>query len=349
MQEESAKMKSHVTRRRAGRPAFTLIELLVVIAIIGLLLALLLPAVQAAREAARRGQCKNNLKQIGLALHTFENSFRQFPPSYGGPLGGRVIGSPGGDWSAQACILPQLEQTSLYDKIDFNQSYKDVTLPDGTLLSAMRVPTYLCPSEIKDTVRTSSGANVHYPLNYALNLGVWFVFDPATGRGGDGAFLPNRSLKPSDFIDGLSNTLGAAEVKTYTPYFRNAALGSPPPPVVPSDVCGLGGDFKSSTGHTEWVDGRTHQTGFTSVFTPNTLVECMVGGTAYDVDWTNQQEGKSTTVPTYAAATARSYHPGAVNALLMDGSVRSVGETVDLAVWRALSTRAGGEVVSEVP
>ncbi len=98
-------MKSHLVRRLAARPAFTLVELLVVIAIIGLLLALLLPAVQAAREAARRSQCKNNLKQIGLALHTFENTFRQFPPSYGGPLGGRAVGSPGGDWSAQACIL----------------------------------------------------------------------------------------------------------------------------------------------------------------------------------------------------------------------------------------------------
>lgn len=342
-------MKSRPTPRRTARLAFTLIELLVVIAIIGLLVALLLPAVQAAREAARRSQCKNNLKQIGLALHTFENTFRQYPPSYGGPLGGRTVGSPGGDWSAQACILPQIEQTALYDEIDFNLSYKDATLSDGTLLSAMRVPTYLCPSEIKDFVRTKSGVNVHYPLNYALNLGVWFVFDPVTGRGGDGAFYPNRSLKPSDFIDGLSNTLGAAEVKTYTPYFRNAALATPPLPVAPPDVCGLGGEFKSSTGHTEWVDGRSHQTGFTTLFTPNTLVECVIGGTAYDVDWTNQQEGKSTTAPTYAAVTARSHHPGAVNSLLMDGSVRSVGETIDLGVWRALSTRSGGEVVSEVP
>ena len=332
--------RSPTNFRRRGHAAFTLVELLVVIAIIGILIALLLPAVQAAREAARRSQCTNNLKQIGVGLHIFENTHRSFPSSFGG--------SQGTDWSAQARILPFLEQVALHDSIDFDQPYTAATLPDGSPLATFRVPTYLCPSEANDEVRLSSGVPVHYPLNYAMNLGTWFVYGPTNQQGGDGAFRPYRRLKPRDMLDGLSNTLAAAEVKTYTPYFRNAAHNSPTMPVVADDACSLGGDFKSSSGHTEWVDGRAHQTGFTTVFAPNTRVPCVQSGQEYDIDWTNQQEGNSPTAPTFAAVTARSHHPGIVNSLLVDGSVRAIPETVELSVWRALSTRAGREVV-EIP
>jgi prepilin-type N-terminal cleavage/methylation domain-containing protein len=325
------------TCRRPGRSGFTLVELLVVIAIIGILIALLLPAVQAAREAARRSQCTNNLKQIGVALHVFENTHQAFPSSFGG--------SQGTDWSAQARLLPYLEQVALHDSVDYDQPYAAAVLPDGSPLSTFRVPTYLCPSEPNDTVRLSGGVPEHYPLNYGMNLGTWLVYQPTNREGGDGAFRPYRRLKPRDMLDGLSNTLAAAEVKAYTPYFRNAALDPPTMPVVPADVCSLAGDFKSGSGHTEWVDGRSHQTGVTTVFTPNTHVPCVQGGKEYDVDWTNQQEGKSNTIPTYAAVTARSHHAGVVNALLVDGSVRAISEIVELTVWRALSTRAGGEVV----
>jgi prepilin-type processing-associated H-X9-DG protein len=182
----------------------------------------------------------------------------------------------------------------------------------------------------------------HYPLNYAANAGIWFVYDPATGIGGPGAFQPDREFAPAAFLDGLSNTVAMAEVKAYNPYFRNAALTDPPLPQ-PSDVCGLGGEFKSNSGHTEWVDGRTHQTAVTASYTPNTEVLCNQGGTLYDVDWTNQQEGKSPTVKTYAAVTSRSYHPNGVQVVMMDGSVHFVPDEVQLLVWRALFTRDGGE------
>ena len=210
-------MRKYVRSSYCNRRGFTLVELLVVIAIIGILIALLLPAVQAAREAARRMQCGNNLKQIGLALHNFENAHQKFPPSYVGE-----------GWSLQARILPYLEEVNLAES-----------------------------------------------------------------------------------------------------------------------VCSLGGDFKSSSGHTEWIDGRTHQTGITTVFTPNTRVPCKVDGVEYDVDWTNQQEGKSDTVRTYAVVTARSHHPGVVCGLLMDGSVQSFSDTIDLQTWRALSTRNGQETFSK--
>jgi hypothetical protein len=107
------------------------------------------------------------------------------------------------------------------------------------------------------------------------------------------------------------------------------------------------GSFKADSGHTEWVDGRTHQTGFTAVFAPNQPVTCVQGGTTYDFDWTSFREGITpgppTANPTFAAVTSRSYHAGIVNVLLMDGSTRPASNDTDLATWRAIATRAAGE------
>jgi prepilin-type N-terminal cleavage/methylation domain-containing protein len=325
--------------KRAKRFGFTLVELLVVIAIIGILISLLLPAVQAAREAARRMKCSNNLKQTTLGLHNFESSFGRLPACFSG--------DGEGDWSVQARILPYLEQSNLGDNIDFDLPYSGAVFDDGTPLSATRVSTYICPSEVRDEQRMKNGAPVHYPLNYAVNLGTWFVWDPQKRRGGNGAFQPRNGITFGGVSDGLSNTIAMSEVKAYTPYFRNAALGSVSKPVSPSDVCGLGGDFKTESGHTEWVDGRSHQSGFTSVFTPNTEILCSASGQMYDVDWTNQQEGKSTTVKTWAAVTSRSHHPGIVNASRLDGSVDTIHDGIALQVWQALTTRNGGEAISQ--
>ncbi|MEX0824690.1 MAG: DUF1559 domain-containing protein [Pirellulaceae bacterium] len=329
-----------MTRRRG----FTLVELLVVIAIIGVLVGLLLPAVQAAREAARRMSCSNNLKQIGLAIHNYESSLQSLPATWA------LTGDSSGDgWSVHARLLPYLEQSNLASGIDYAAGYNNatVTLTGGATerLASMRVPTYLCPSEVNDRLRTKNGNPYHYPLNYGANAGRFFVYNPANGDVGDGTFAANRYLKFRDCIDGLSNTMAFAEVKAYNAYFRNAALGpGQSAPNVPADVCSLGGDFKSNSGHTEWVDGRVHQVGVTTTFPPNTEVLCNVGGQEYDVDWTNQQEGKSTTEPTYAVVTARSYHPGGVQVVMMDGSTQFMSESIDRGVWQAISTRNGREV-----
>lgn len=337
-------------RRRTG--AFTLVELLVVIAIIGILIALLLPAVQAARETARRMACSNHLKQIGLAMHQYADANSVFPPSL---CWSGVVGDPGGNWSAQARILPYLEEAGLEQSIDYTQTYTQVHVsgdPAQPTISSLRIDTYLCPSETEDRMRGKGSDEENYPLNYGVNVGVWKVFDPAHVRGGGGAgpFFPNSHIGPAKIRDGLSNTLMAAEVKAYTPYFRNAALSGLTPPTVPEEVCALGGQFKNPppkdpSGHTEWVDGRAHQTGFTAFFPPNTKVLCQVSGRTFDVDWTNQQEAKSDSAVTYAAVTARSYHPGVVNAVMMDGSVRAFSEGVERAIWRALATREGGEII----
>jgi prepilin-type N-terminal cleavage/methylation domain-containing protein len=329
--------------KKSNRRAFTLVELLVVIAIIGILVALLLPAVQMAREAARRMSCSNNAKQIGLAMHHFEDTFNNYPPSWEQP----VDGADG--WSVQARILPFIEQNNLASEIDFESSYgsaRAVIEGHNVRLSSARIPTYQCPSDPKDEMRfDSSGQPKHYPLNYAFNEGVWFVWDPSQDdEGGDGAFYPNRYMITADFIDGLSQTICASEVKGWNPYFRNAGQQNPADPLG-GTVCGLGGDFKDRTGHTEWVDGRVHQTGYTATFTPNTRVICEVNGKKYDVDWTNQQEGKSDTTPTYAAVTSRSFHTGGVQVVLMDGSTHFVVDEIDTHIWRGYATRNVGEAV----
>lgn len=337
-----------------ARWGFTLVELLVVIAIIGILIALLLPAVQAARGAARRAQCINKLKQIGLAMHNYQESQGSFPPTTciaRSPAGGSALGD---GWSVQPRILPYMEGNALFSQINFALPYGSATMADGTLVRTRRLDAFICPDETNDVQRVNTaGAPEHYPLNYVVNAGVWFVWDPQSNRGGDGAFAPNSSTKPADFLDGMSNTMCASEAKAYTPYFRNAGKANPDPtmPTSPADIQTLAGDAKmgpelmNNTGHTEGVDGRIHQCGFTTVFTPNYEVWVTQGGSSYDVDWTNQQEGKHATNKTFAAITARSYHSGIVNAVMMDGSVHSIANSVELNVWRALSTRSGKEVV----
>ena len=326
---------------RVRHYGFTLVELLVVIAVIGILIALLLPAVQAAREAARRMSCSNNLKQVGLALHNFELHHKHFPPSWR-PTEKTSSGSVDG-WSAQALLLPYLEQGNVAMHVDFKSSYKLARVVDlggqTVPVSALRIPTYLCPSEARDEPRLSGGEREHYPINYGVNQGVWFTFDPQRQQVGDGAFFPGRGARAAEIVDGLSNTIAAAEVKAWNPYYRNAGLSQPAMPQEPEDICGLGGQFKTNSGHTEWVDGRVHQIGFTALFTPNTAVPCLIDNRIYDVDWTNMQEGKSAKVSTFAAVTARSYHAEGVQTALMDGSVRFTPDTIDLHVWRALATR----------
>jgi prepilin-type N-terminal cleavage/methylation domain-containing protein len=328
---------NHAIRRRG----FTLIELLVVIAIIAILIALLLPGVQQAREAARRTQCRNNLKQIGLALHNYLDTFTRFPPVSVMPAASTFQ-----PWSAHARLLPYIEQTTLANLIDWNVSPEFTANP---IAARTRVPIYLCPSEVNDRARPTVTIT-HYPLNYCFNEGTWFIYDPVSGAVGDGAFHPNKAFRDADMKDGMSNTLAVAEAKAYQPNLwdsNNPTALNVPPPNSPADIAPyLGGTF-DEFGHTEWVEGDVHETGFTTVFPPNFVLPYTNAGQTYDIDFTSVRDGESATNPTYAAVTARSYHEGSVGILLLDGSARSVSENIDRNTWRSLGTRSGNEVVGE--
>ena len=340
--------QSSCNSRHQNPKGFTLVELLVVIAIIGILIGMLLPAVQQVRSAARRISCGNNLRQLALATLNYESAHQTFPAAWlaaGDPTTGSVDG-----WSIQAQILPFLEQANLESQIDFSQSYTTtppINIAGQTVaLASARVPAYLCPSEVNDRVRLKNGNPYHYPLNYAANAGEWFVFDPASNQIGSGTIATNKQLPIAAVTDGTSSSMLFAEVKAYTPYFRNAGIGGDLAiPTDPNAIAGMGGDFKTSSGHTEWVDGRAHQTAFTSTFRPNTEVIYEDGSTRYDIDWTNQQEGKSNSVKTFAVVTSRSVHSAGVNTVRADGSVHFETDQIGLEIWRGLSTRNGGEMI----
>lgn len=342
-------MTSNSFRYAAPRKGFTLVELLVVVAIIAILIALLLPAVQQAREAGRRAQCRNHLKQIALALHNYLDSYTCFPPSFCIDTGVALSGN-NGSWSIHGRILPFLEQGNLYQLVNLQKSW-DSQLSTG--VPQLRIPTYICPTETRDRVRLNAGNPYIYPLNYGFNFGSWKVYDPVDGSGGDGAFFVNSRTSFKSFYDGMSQTLAVSEVKTFTSYFRNSPIdpGSTPPSQT-GDLAAwatgsqfkLGQGIDDNTGHTEWCDGRVHHSGFTTVFGPNTKVNYLHSdGKTYDVDYNSRQEGNSATRTTYAAVTSRSYHGSFVNAALMDGSVRSFSNSLDLSIWKAIGTRAGSE------
>lgn len=356
-------MNASTKHRTSARAGFTLVELMVVLLIIGILLALIFPGVQSMVENARTAACRTNMQQIVRAMQSFRSNHGHYPASWSSTPAASGSDDVSG-WSAQARLLPHLEQSKLFKNIDFTQPYStsiEIEQADGTVtqLGAMRVPVYLCPSEAKDEARYDGNTPEHYPINYAFNLGTWFVYNPETGEGGNGAFYPDSRLKDSAFTDGRDETLCMAEVKGWTPYFRNKgdATVAPIPDfeetdyLTDPDVVGMGGTLKTNSGHTEWIDGRAHQTGFTTAYPPNAGIIHTESDKEYDVDWTNWQEGKGlaasspTTTPTFAAVTARSYHPGGVNVVMMGGSVHTVGDDIHPGVWRAYSTRDGEEII----
>ncbi|NDC54206.1 MAG: DUF1559 domain-containing protein [Planctomycetia bacterium] len=336
-----------------SRKGFSLVELLVVIAIIGVLVSLLLPAVQSAREAARRSACQNNLRQLGVALHNYEQARRFFPPS-AQALTGTASGTP---WSGQALILPFVEGDTLFKNIDFTQTYGGTANNSlNTTVASMRVDVLICSADPQATqvFDTATGKPKHFPLTYGLNAGDYLVFDPSTQKPGRGAFAPFTNLRASVFTDGLSKTIAMSEVKARTP--RSQDVGSMPA-TVPTDPTSIGalvtsGSFSADGGHTEWVCGRSLHIGFTTTLPPNTVVPyAHSDGRVYDVDVFGVRElsptkaSDNSTTPIRGVVTSRSHHRDMVNVMMMDGSVRSIGSGIECSTWQALGSRAGGEAI----
>jgi prepilin-type N-terminal cleavage/methylation domain-containing protein/prepilin-type processing-associated H-X9-DG protein len=353
---------------RGRRSGFTLIELLVVIAIIAVLIALLLPAVQAAREAARRSQCVSNMKQIGLGLMNYESAIGCLPWGETPHTGG--TSSP----SYLLLMLGQLEQQALYNACNFARGGNGPTLwnsidPFNRTIQITKINVFLCPSDVTridfSARGTATPGNTNYQSNAGADANAFLTGTTSTGGPGStnqfsGPFPSYCPLvKLASITDGTSNTVGIAELVTgqgaYAGGFDNlkpsssfantkanasGASGAANPQTDYNNCIATGGvtaaNVLASTGGdwpvgAAWWWGRSGQTRYNHVMPPNTY-NCSFGGDNSDSD--------------DDALTAGSRHPGIANVLMMDGSVRAIKSSVSRTTWWALSTMAGGEVLS---
>jgi prepilin-type N-terminal cleavage/methylation domain-containing protein/prepilin-type processing-associated H-X9-DG protein len=345
-------------RRVRNRAAFTLIELLVVIAIIAVLIALLLPAVQAAREAARRIQCTNNLKQIGLALHNYITAIGVLPP---GRFNSHIAGH-GNCWGTYSQLLPQLDQTPLFNSFNFSLP------PDSDALQVSNstgyesfLTTLICPSDSPPELILVSGVPFA-THNYNLNVGSGYpvVQNPAPPLTGtpNGPFYENSRVGPEGFTDGMSNTCAVTETvrSTATSTYATDPLGvflitgnnstTGPPLNSDADYASLCLSLPSTTTQFQatrgvrWHYGAPGHSLYNHLRPPNNLMPDCRGGLPHSIRSDPLWSWLSLNVA------ARSKHPGGVNSLMADGHVQFMKNSIAVLVWQGLGSRNQGEVIS---
>jgi len=302
------------------RRGFTLIELLVVISIIAVLISLLLPAVQVAREAARRIQCTNNLKQFGIALHSYQDSIGTFPPGY--------LSRPGSDgdntgpgWGWAAMILPQIEQGPTYNAINFGLAIED---PANQTARLTKINTFMCPSDVSFTTQftvvddSTTSTTLGSPIcdvassDYVGCFGTGDVSDILGRDRGEGMFFRNRSIRIAEITDGTSQTLAI-------------------------------GEKSQNLTRATWAGAISHAA------VPITELQAEgglspEGGGALTLSHTGELDGPNSRPAHADQFWAR--HPGGVNFAFADGSVRFIKERRPLSIFQALATRQGGEIIS---
>jgi len=348
-----------MTRIRRG---FTLIELLVVIAIIAVLVALLLPAVQQAREAARRSSCKNNLKQLGLALHNYHDVYNKFPARKGGTDGTVSTTSNRGRLSGFMGLMPFLDQAPLYNQVQGGTPAGGPSAWSGWAPWDVTIPALLCPSDGLSPVGIRQ-------TNYAFSIGD-SAENPRDSNTVRGLFGNRNCTSFSDILDGTSNTIamsehvraniGVTNVDT-TNYRIIETVAQNQLPRTSPIAClalvdgakwkvGMSTQVKGRFGTSIW-DGQVERVGFTTILPPNGP-SCAEGA---DVNADS----------THIALAPSSAHTGGVHCLMADGAVRFVSENIDTGnlalptpaqasggaspygVWGALGTKSGGEVIGE--
>jgi len=346
-----------------NRRGFTLIELLVVIAIIAVLISLLLPAVQSAREAARRAQCVNNLKQMGLAAHNYHSAIGSFPMASAVAYSDPGVQTSWGTWSGQAMMLPYLEQTPLYNSINFDWTcWYDVGAPINSTAWNMNVQAFICPSD--------GLTGQHNNNNYFGSIGTTTDYscggDPSCSGASTGIFAHLKTYGIQNVTDGTSNTIAYSE----------GLVGSLPPGLwvrwrddlstaasqvylldANSNVAAVMNDLQTcSSWWTQKINfpdinqGNFQSHGFRwGVGDPgDSLFQTLVPPNSTTYPWADCRmdcgAGCGAVFTGYHNAT--SFHPGGVNVAMADGSVKFVKSSIAMMTWWALGTKAGGEIVS---
>lgn len=322
-----------------SRLGLTIVETMVTLSAISFLASLLLPAVQLARETARRGQCLNNLREVAHACQAHESAQRVFPYTSLQFFGSDNVMHP--PCSPHERMLPYLEQVTVFAEINFNDLPIDLGgKPPGSTNNGPLIPLAIAVFRCPTDARLPGGNNYRACMGYGPGIfssdETSMCTDPGNAAG---AFVNGRSMKPADFLDGLSNTAMFSERVmgsrgAYRPY--SDYLVSLPNICTTNDAVStcssLPATLYDAYGGSTWLFGGWRQTWYNHLLPPNSgIPDCnagpiMAGG------------GNG-------AYTARSYHPGGVNSTLADGSARFVSEQIDIAVWRAISTRRGGEAL----